>query len=256
MRIVLVALLTLLIGYASLCGWMYWRQRDLIYYAAATRADARDTDFALQRPDATLRGWVSNHGRTRALLYFGGNAESIQWQRDALARAFPQHTIYLLAYRGYGASDGAPSEVALTADALALFDAVQARHAEIDAIGRSLGSGVAVQLAAQRPVARLVLVTPYDSIARVAADAFPWLPVDWLLQDRYESWRHAVRVRVPVLVLTAAEDRVIAAGRSTALAAAFPLAPRQVRIAAADHDSIDAQPEYLGALRDFLRRDE
>lgn len=85
-----------------------------------------------------------------------------------------------------------PSEVALVADALALFDRVYAEHPHVVVGGRSLGSGVAVHVASLRPVARLVLVTPYDSLYGIAARQFPYVPVRWLLWDTFESWRYAV----------------------------------------------------------------
>ena len=90
-----------------------------------------------------------------------------------LADAFPDHALYLLHYPGYGGAPGKPSEAAIAADALALFDRVAPQHPRVVVIGRSLGSGVAVQVASARPVARLVLVTPYDSLEEIAAKHVP-----------------------------------------------------------------------------------
>ena len=114
---------------------------------------------------------------TRALLYFGGNAEDVSASLPQLARDFPGRALYLMHYRGYGASTGRPSEAALHADALALFDKVHATQPQVAVMGRSLGSGVAVRLAAQRPVSALVLVTPYDSLRDGAARQRPVFPV-------------------------------------------------------------------------------
>ena len=126
----------------------------------------------------TLRGWKLNPGKSGALLYFGGNAERLDASRDEFARLFPDRTVYLLSYRGYGASEGQPGEAALFGDALALYDAARARHPRrrYAVIGRSLGSGVASYLASQRPVERLALVTPFDSLAEVAQAHYPVVP--------------------------------------------------------------------------------
>ena len=84
-----------------------------------------------------------------------------------------------------------------------------ARHSQITVIGRSLGSGIATYLASQRPVSRLLLITPYDSIANVAAGRLPMFPVHWLLLDKYESWRYAPQITAPTRILAAEHDDVI-----------------------------------------------
>ena len=112
-------------------------------------------------------------------------------------------------YRGYGGSAGAPSEAALLEDARTLFDQVHARHADVVAMGRSLGTGVAVRLASERPVSRLVLVTPYDSLQDIAVRQYPYFPVRWLLRERFDSGRVAARVTAPTLILAADGDEVI-----------------------------------------------
>jgi pimeloyl-ACP methyl ester carboxylesterase len=120
-------------------------------------------------------------------------------------------------------------------------------------MGRSLGSGVAVQLAAARPVARLVLVTPFDSLVNVAKEHFGWLPVGWLLRDRYESASRAREVTAPVLIVIAGEDEIIPERRSRALTAAF--VPGQVQVVVVPgvgHNTLDLSPEYLQAVVAFL----
>ncbi|WP_249041016.1 alpha/beta hydrolase [Marilutibacter maris] len=240
------------LGYAAICGFMYAKQRDFVYFPQVTRVAAQATDFELARGGAVLRGWVLNPGQARALLYFGGNAEAIEHNREAFAAWFPDHTVYLLAYRGYGASDGNPSEAALVGDALALHDFAAARHPGIDVIGRSLGSGVAAQLAARRPVRRLALVTPFDSLVGVAGSAYPWLPVGRLMQDRFDSARHLADYRGEVLVVQASADEVIRAAHTRRLVEALPRAPRVLTLAGARHNGFDARPEYAGALTAFF----
>jgi pimeloyl-ACP methyl ester carboxylesterase len=98
-----------------------------------------------------------------------------------IQRSVSDYAVYLLNYRGFGGSGGSPSEEAIAEDALALFDQVYASHPQIAVVGRSLGSGVAVRLASQRPVQQLILVTPYNSLEEIAEQQYPWLPVKWLL---------------------------------------------------------------------------
>ena len=153
--------------------------RRLVYPSRSTRLSPDGASLHLTVGGTRLRGWVVNPGQRRGLVYFGGNGEGVHELREELEQRFPHHTSYLLAYRGYGASEGRPSERALVDDAVALLDHVAARHPEapVDVIGRSLGSGVAVQAAVRRPVERLVLVTPFDSLVAVAQDLFPRLPM-------------------------------------------------------------------------------
>lgn len=243
----------LALGYLGLCAWMYARQRDFTYFPQFTRVDERDTNLELRRGGTTLRGWVVNPGRPNAILYFGGNAERIELSRGDFASWFPDHSVYLLAYRGYGASDGSPTEKDLFADALALFDHVNTRHAgPIAVVGRSLGSGVASYVSSERPVARLALITPFDSLANVASAHYPWLPVRTLFRERYESTRYLSGYRGPILVIRAGRDEVIPAGSTDRLIAALASSPEIVDLPKADHNSIGDDPAYRKALTTFV----
>ena len=256
MRGLLIAIATIAaLVYAGLCAFLYMQQRELIYYGWTTTTDAGGTDFALRRPDATLRGWVVNPDKPDPILYFGGNAERVEANREAFARLFPGRSVYLLAYRGYGASDGEPSETALIADAEALYDHVRARHPgqRIAAIGRSLGSGVAAQLAARRPLERLALITPFDSLTATAQEHYPLFPVDWLLRERYESVQALRGFARPLLILHGGRDDVVPEARTRALIDALPARPQVLRFDAAGHDDIGAFPQYADTLSAFMR---
>ncbi len=247
-------LLALVLGLV-LAGF-YFGQRRLIYYPDITRGDAGvASTFQLVRPDGVhLRGWVDRPGQARALLYFGGNAETLQPARALLGECCPGWTAYFIPYRGYGGSDGSPSRDAILADALAVYDAVAARHPgqPVAVIGRSLGSGVASWVASQRPTSALVLITPFDSLSNVAGSHYPWLPVDWLMRERYDS-ADCLRGRgEPTLVIRAAHDEVIPAANTDALLAALPATTRVVEIDG-DHNNLSVQPSYQQALANFLR---
>lgn len=253
--LIVIAVLALL-AYAGACGFLYAKQRELIYYGWATTVDARDTDYVLQRPDATLRGWVVQPEAGAPVLYFGGNAEAVQQNRDDFARLFPGRSLYFLAYRGYGASDGVPSQDALVADAVAFFDDVQARHPgqPIDVVARSLGTGVASQLAARRPLARLVLVTPFDSLRAASQAHYPIFPVRWLLKDTFDSVAALRGFRQPLLIVHGGRDDVVPEANTQALIASLPTRPTVLRIPNADHNDIAAQPAFGPALAAFLHR--
>jgi uncharacterized protein len=249
-----IATLALLV-YVGICIWVYVNQRELLYSPQSTHVEAQTTDFSVTHDGVLLRGWVIHPSMPNPIVYFGGNGERIEENRTDFAQWFPNHSVYLLAYRGYGASDGTPSEEALFSDAVSEFDQIQALHPNqpISLIGRSLGSGVAAYLASQRPVAKLVLVTPYDSIARVAQSAFPWLPVRWLIKDSYPSTNYVAGYSRPVLVVRAGNDEVIPAEDTTRLIQAFPHTPVVINIPGRGHNNILKAPAYGQAMSEFLR---
>lgn len=256
MRIVFaIVTITLALLYLGACWFLHARQRQLIYYGGTTTVEAARTDFALERPGATLRGWLIHPGNGAPILYFGGNAERIERNRDTFARLFPGRSVYLLAYRGYGASEGEPSQVALVDDAVALFDHVRDRHPSqpIAVIGSSLGSGVASQLAARRPVARLALIAPFDSMVATARTHYPLFPVDWLLDERYESHRALAAYQQPVLVVHGGRDDVVPEANTLRLIAALPRPPDVVRIASAGHNDMAGDEACERALVSFLQ---
>jgi pimeloyl-ACP methyl ester carboxylesterase len=249
MQKTLSIILLLAIAYAAACLALFLVQRSFIYFPPAQAAIQAPEVSAMTVPGAVIKVSERPRAGNKAIIYLGGNGEDVTASLPLLDAAFPDHALYLLHYRGYTGSTGTPSESALVADALLLFDRVAAAHPEVVLIGRSLGSGVAVQVAGLRPVHKLVLVTPFDSIAELAARQFPYFPVRWLLQDKYESWRHAPRVRAPTLVLAAEYDEVIPAWSTARLLSRFRsgVATQKV-IRGAGHNSISAGAAYLAAL--------
>jgi hypothetical protein len=252
-RAVLPLVVAAAVAYLALCAWVYATQRAQIYFPTPPSVAPGARTLWLEHAAGRTQVLVVARPGPAALLYFGGNAEDVAANVDRFAAALPRHSLFLVHYRGYGGSSGRPSEAALREDALALFDHVRRDHAEIAVVGRSLGSGLAVQLASARPVARLALVTPFDSLVNVARTYFRWLPVGLLLKDRYDSAAHARDVQAPVLIVAAAEDEIIPRARTEALAAAFD--PGQVAVEVVPgvgHNTLDLSPRYLAALREFL----
>lgn len=227
--------------------------RELVYPRHGTRVAPDPAMHEVVVDGAVLRGWVVNPDRDRVLLYFGGNGERLDPWQEVMARRFPRHTTYLMAYRGYGASEGRPSQPALTADAVALVDHVRVRHpgAPVDVIGRSLGSGVAVQVASQRSLAHLVLVTPFDSLLATAVDLVPLAPVASLVEDHWDSAALAPDLDAPVLVVRAGRDAVVRPERTDRLVDALA-APTVQSYPHAGHDDVSDDPGYWPGIAAFL----
>lgn len=241
--------------YAGACGYLYANQRSLLYYPTpAVTEPLRDVErIALRSHGETLQILRVGQAQEHALIYFGGNAQDVSRLAPLFARAFPDRQVYLVNYRGYGGSSGSPSEAALLQDAVTVFDFARMRHAEVAVLGQSLGSGVAVFLATVRQIARLVLITPYDSIETVAKNNFPQFPVSLLLKDKFRSAERASNVRSPTLILLAERDDVIPRASSEALIAAFRrLQPVVEVLQGTTHNSACADDACLRRLADFL----
>ena len=166
--------------------------------------------------------------------------------------------VLLLEYRGYGGNPGRPSEAGLLADARAGLAALRAMGFAPSSIflwGESLGSGLAVQLAVEQPVAAVFLEAPYTSITAIARERFQFVPVGWLLLDRFDSLRVIGGVRAPVLVMHGTRDRVIPVAMGRAIYAAAP-DPKELWIAphAGHLDLIEAGAMSVAA--DFVGRME
>jgi hypothetical protein len=242
-------LLVALAGYLGICALLFFKQRSLIYFPPQRAALQAPLVSTLTVPGARLKVSQRPVPGPKALIYLGGNAEDVSASLPQLAQAFPDRALYLLHYRGYAGSSGSPSEQALVGDALALFDKAAAEHQDIVMVGRSLGTGVALQVASVRKPGKLVLITPYDSLAGLAAAQFPWIPVRWLLRDKYESWRYVPRVQAPTLIVAAQHDEIIPPASTQRLAARFAKERLVMRvIEGAGHNTISDSAGYLEAL--------
>ena len=240
-------------------------QNALLFYprplagpAPAAPPGWRVEPMALSRPDGvTLRGWrVSPPApAAKAVVYFGGNAEEVSWL-VASADRFGGRALVLANYRGFGGSEGSPSEEALAGDAIAWHDAV-ARDAggaavAVAAMGRSVGTGIAVRLAASRPVDRVVLVSPYDSIAAVATHHFPAALVRAVVVDRYDAASLAPGLAMPMLAVVAGRDDIIPVERSHRLVEAWGGPKRVVTLPRAGHNDLQSDPAYWREIGAFL----
>ncbi|WP_460129181.1 alpha/beta hydrolase [Pseudomonas sp. H1_D05] len=252
----LMPLVALIVAvYLVLCAALFFFQRSLIYFPQPNAVSGSDSQLILSMPDARVSVITRERVGPRALIYFGGNAEDVSRNLPEFTEAFPEYAVYLLNYRGFGGSGGSPSEAAIAEDALALFDQVYASHPQVAVVGRSLGSGVAVRLASQRPVQQLILVTPYNSLEEIAARQYPWVPVQWLLKDRFESGKYAAHIRVPTLLLAASDDEVIPRASTQRLLENFPQGVAVLRVVPdSGHNSISDRAQYLQWMGDVLNR--
>lgn len=252
-RTLFIAVVIVLIAYGGACAAMFAFQRSLLYFPQPRAVHAAASTMLLPVDGATLVVTARPRDGPKAIVYFGGNAEDVSQSLARFSADFPDHALYLLHYRGYGGSSGSPSEAANHADAAALFRVVHARHAEVAVIGRSLGSGIAVRLAGTAPAARLVLITPYDSIVELGATLYPLLPVRWLARDRYESGLVAPGIRVPTTIIAAERDEVIPRASTEQLLRRFaPGIATMTVIARAGHNDLDSRPAYRQALQAAL----
>jgi fermentation-respiration switch protein FrsA (DUF1100 family) len=214
-------------GYAAIVVLMAIMQRSFIYFPSnekpnPTKSSVPEmTEVSLRTADGlTVYAWFAPAPAGRpTVLYFHGNAHHIG-ARDHRARAFLDagFGVLLLEYRGYGGNPGHPTEEGLFADARAALQFLLDRDVaakDIVVNGESLGTGVAVRMAAEQaisgtPLGAVILEAPYTSVTDVAQARFPWLPVRQLLKDRFDSLAVIHEINAPLLIVHGADDEVIA----------------------------------------------
>ena len=265
MRAVQTTLITLLIiaggGFVLICALLYFGQERSIFFPRPNDAQLRQRYAAerieIKTAETTLEGWwVENAQATTpaVILYFGGNAEDVLYTASE-ASNINARAVVVANYPGYGGSSGKPGQHALYEGGLALYDyaiehGVPAEH--IVVMGRSLGSGVASMLAGARPVGAAILITPYDSLAAVAAGHYPFLPVRLLLRHPFPSTDWAQRTHAPALFLAAEHDDVVPARHAQKLFEAWA-GPKQIHVLArTGHNDIETHADYYRLINEFL----
>ncbi len=223
-----IILTTLGLGYLAVCGLLFFRQRAMLYFPATTTL----ADQFAYAPGAGLEPWLDATGErigwkreprdgvvpVQRWIVFHGNAglavQRAYWA-DALERVQPGRTlaIYILEYPGYGRRPGSPSQATLTAAALGACDRLPSDGQRVFILGESLGCAVAAQVAQARPdrVGGLVLVSPFNRLADVAAHHYPWLPVRGLIRDPWRSDEALRDFAGPVAIIAAENDSVVPA---------------------------------------------
>jgi pimeloyl-ACP methyl ester carboxylesterase len=190
------------------------------------------------------------------ILGFGGNGWNAETAAAYLHGLFPEADIVAFHYRGYRPSTGAPAAEALLADAPLVYDLAVARirPARTVAVGLSVGSGVAASLAPRRPLDGLILVTPFDSLGKVAAGQFKWLPVRALFRHEMEPAQWLRGSTVPTAILAGEHDSLVRTERTQALRQAVGRLVFDRTIPGAGHNDIYDRPEFRSAMREALDR--
>ena len=246
---------------------VWFGQNSVIFYPQpAVRRPAaapgwRIEDVSFRTRDGTRLVGVlvlPQASRPALVIYFGGNAQEATSFATAAPVAYGERAVLLVNYRGYGESEGKPGEAQLVSDGIETFDWA-AKRGDIDALrialhGVSLGTGVAVQVAAARPARCVVLTSPFASLLDIARDMHPWLPVAWLLRHPFDSAAHAPQLRMPALFLVGSADTLIPPHHSERLAALWGGPAERVSFEGFGHNDIDLNPRYAAAIREFLDR--
>jgi len=245
--------------YLVICGFYYLQQDRILFMGA--RSVAPPADPRVQPVERVVEGLHLRGVRVQAqeertvLLYFGGNAEPV------VANAWPMLglgsvTAYLIDYRGYGDSEGYPSEAALREDALAHVDWIRSQHptSRIVLFGRSLGTAMALHVAARRDVAGLILVSPFTSLRDVARSHLPWLPVGPLMRNAFDTLPDLRRVGNEMLVIAAENDSVVPLRFTEAFLEERPENIESHVIPGADHNDLMVSASEWRLVSAFLDR--
>jgi fermentation-respiration switch protein FrsA (DUF1100 family) len=223
----------------------------------AAEAGLKDfQDLVLTTSDGErLVGWWKPPQPGKAIiLYFHGNGGGL-WNRRFRAQALTAsgRGLLMISYRGYSGSTGTPTEAGLHLDVRATYDWVAQSYepSRLIAYGESLGTGVAVRLASEQPLAGLILDAPYTSTADVASLIYWYVPVRWLMRDQFRSLDIIERVKAPILILHGTNDRIIPFAFGERLYAAAPEPKRFIRIEGGNHTR-NLEQGGLAAVESFI----
>lgn len=236
-------------------SFMYFPDRD-----APVAADWRADGVSVVRYPSTdglmLSGWHwPAQGGRRTIVWFQGNGGHAG-HRAGFVRPYiaAGYGVLLAGYRGYGGNPGSPSEEGLNADARGALDWLAGQGVpagDVVTMGESLGTGLAVQMATERPVAAVVLFAPYLSMAELGRGFYPWLPVEWLLLDRFDSAAKIAAIRAPLLIVHGEQDGTVPVAHGRALLAAATVPKRGLFVPEAGHNDLytaDVAAAVLGFL--------
>ncbi len=260
LAIVLLIALVVVLGAPSV-------ERALMYLADSTYTKPGEAELVGVREETleTADGekiilWYSPAAPGQpTLLYLHGNAGTLADRAERISNYQKLgRGVCIMSYRGYSGSTGRPSERSNVSDAVMTYDALVGRGIDpedIIAYGESIGSGIAVQLARERPLAGLILDAPYTSIVDVAELCYPYLPARLMMRDRYETLQHLQHVSAPILVVHGEADLVIPVEMGRKVAASAPGPAEIVTFPEAGHSDhyLYGSFEAINAWIDRLR---
>lgn len=208
-----------------------------------------------KRDSVNLHGWFYERRKKPLIVYYGANSEDVSdelWWLHGLEK----YAFLLVNYRGYGLSTGKPEEKACVEDAVAVLDKIlketKRSAKDVILIGRSLGTGVAAQVAAQRKVGRLILITPFDSVEAVAKRHFWFIPVSRYLTDSWNSSAIAPQIKAKTTLIVAAKDELIPPSHALALKNSFSHEVKYAEVPEATHGDIVTKAKFNAILAEAL----
>jgi pimeloyl-ACP methyl ester carboxylesterase len=253
LRIVLL----LAVSYAGAVLWMWIRQERYLFMPKHYEVPPEFERFRWDRKIDGIQhqGWFLDKGKEKTVIYHGGNAEDLAGHCEIFWDGLDANAL-LVNYRGYGQSEGSPGEKEMVADCIAVFDLFCAEKnvspSNVFLMGRSLGSGVAIQVAvARHAAAGLILVTPYESIEAIARIHYPWLPAKNILRHPFRAIDYAPKIQMPALVLLAEFDEAIPIETGRRLGEALG-GPKEIITLPMSHMDMQEHPGYFGAINAFV----
>ncbi|WP_041658427.1 alpha/beta hydrolase [Asticcacaulis excentricus] len=255
-RLVMALILMAGLAYGGACGYLFVVQRDKLYslppgvppLPVAQVPGIKDVH--LKTPDgAVLRAWyLPPRGQAPVFLFLGGKGASLGDHMGRYKRMAQKGEGFLaLAYRGFSGSTGKPTEDGLFMDGLVAYDWLKkAGYApqQIVIHGHSLGSGVATYVATQRPAKGLILEAPFTAASDVAQDIYPYVPVQWLMLDKFANRDRIGFVHMPILIVHGDRDTIVPFAQGERLYALAPQPKTFKRMAGEDHSTLTRAGVY------------
>jgi fermentation-respiration switch protein FrsA (DUF1100 family) len=265
MTVLMGIVVSALCVYAGVLAMLYFTQRSLLYFpetihttpAAAGLPQAEEVTLTTSDGEHIFAWHVPPRDGKPVILYFHGNGGALRYRVERFTRLTNDGIgIVAVEYRGYGGSTGRPSERGLIADAEAGYAFAAARYAtqQIVLWGESLGSGVAVALAAEKPVGRVILEAPFTSAAAVGAKHYWYVPVRLLMTDQLRSDARIGKVTAPLLILHGAKDQIVPYAMGEQLFALANKPKHIVRFLDGGHEDLDNNGALVAVSR-FLAGD-
>src|SRR4051812_48633596 len=262
MALLKLLLIILLVGYIGVVALMYFAQRALMYFPDTTRwslaevglPQAQEVVLPTSDGEQVIVWHVPARAEKPVVLYFQGNGGGLNLRANRFRRLIADGTgLVALNYRGYGGSSGRATEPGLLRDAAAAYAFTVHRYGaeRIVLWGESLGTGVAVATAAEHPVARVLLESPFTSTADVAASAFWYVPVRWLMLDQFRSDERIAKVTAPVLIVHGDDDRTVPFALGERLYSLVRSPKHFLRLPNAGHNDHDSHG-LLEKVRSFM----
>jgi pimeloyl-ACP methyl ester carboxylesterase len=251
--------------YVGIAGVLYVTQRSLMYFpetvhttpAQAGLPEAEEVPL-IAADGVRISAWhVAPKDNKPVILYFHGNGGALRYRVERFKILIGDGIgLVALEYRGYGGNPGSPTERGLIADAEAAYAFAAAHYPALQIVpwGESLGTGVAVELAAEKPVGRVILEAPFTSAAAVAALHYWYLPVRLLMKDQFRSDARIAKVKAPLLILHGLQDHTVPYAMGERLFALANQPKHIVRFLDGSHENLDATGA-LHAVGRFLAGD-